>query len=95
MLTAVQAKVISDSQTGGGMIDASLLDEKRTGNRILDEANHNVLWAAMTGLYNATLNINNFSNDVIENALTTFGSLGYTVDSTRRRSYKEIVLSWD
>jgi len=95
MLSATQAKTISDAITGGGTPDPMLLTESNTGNRMLDDANHDVLWAAKKGETTCVVNINIFPENVINSNLTTIQGLGYIVDEDRRRQYKEVRLSWD
>lgn len=96
MITAANAKIVSDAVNNGDPIDPNLIYEANgTGNLIIDELNHAVVWAAKEGKYATYLAVSKFSDAAVQNAVTTSESLGYTVDSTRLKYYKEIVLSWD
>ena len=94
MLNSTQATAISDAQTTGATVDSLLLSETSTGKRIMDEANHAVLWAAKSGLYTTPLEIGNYPDAVVDEAITLLTGLGYTIDETRRTSYKDLILAW-
>jgi hypothetical protein len=95
MLSAAQAKTISDDQAAGITPDPILLTEQTTGRRIMDELNHAILWKAMTGGYQAYITISIYSDEVINQAIDDLITLGYVVDTSRMASYKELVTSWN
>lgn len=96
MITATQAKSVSDDVNNGDPVDTNLINESNgTGNLLVDEMNHSVVWAAKQGEYTAYLAISKFSDNVIATAITTISGLGYVVSTTRLHGYKELVVSWD
>lgn len=96
MMTAAEAKSISDAVHNNSPIDPLLIDERyESGNLIMDELDHAATWAARSGDYNAYLSITKFSNAVVKDAVDNLVALGYTVDESRVRSYGEILFSWN
>lgn len=96
MMTAAEAKSVSDAVNNNTPIDPLLIDERyETGNLILDELDHAAIWAARAGLYNAYLDVSKYPKSVRTMAVDELGTLGYNVDITRLRSENEIHFSWN
>lgn len=95
MMTAAEAKSVSDAVNNNDPIDPLLIDERyETGNLILDELDHAAIWAAREGKYTAYLAIQKYPNNVVDMAIEELVDLGYEVDTTRLRSYDELHFSW-
>ena len=98
MITKVQAKLIADNINQFLPTDPSLLNETRTGNVLLDEANHSVVWAAGRGKYTAPVSANSvqgvYTQVQVINFITALTALGYGVDESRLNSDKVVILSW-
>jgi len=96
MITAVQAKSVSDAVNNDDPVDPALINESNpTGNLIIDELNHSAVWAAKSGEYSAYLAISKYNDDIVNMALDNLVTLGYDVDTTRLGGYKEIAFSWE
>lgn len=93
MLTAAEAKLITDTVVGGGS-PAKVPTTIRKGNTLIDQANFNVVHGSMGGMYTTYVPISDYTREMVNNCVDTFLGLGYDVDRSRERSYKEIVLSW-
>ena len=98
MLTKIQAKLIADNSNSFLPSDSSLLNETRTGNVLMDETNHVILWAAGRGRYTAPVSVNPVSGVYTQvqviNFISTLTGLGYSVDDSRLNEHKELIVSW-
>lgn len=94
MINAAQAQQLTDTVVSG-TTPSEVPSTERVGNTLLDQCNFNVCFAAMAGKYTTYVPITNYTSDMINNCIDTLENLGYDVDRSRERSYKEIVLLWD
>ncbi len=93
MISATQATTISDAVVAGDN-PPSVASTARQGNELLDEMNVSVIFAGMKGLRTAYLNVSKYPDITVGSASATLTGLGYTVDNSRLRYYKEIVVVW-
>ena len=98
MITKVQAKLIADNANNFLPTDASLLNETRTGNVLLDEANHLVIWNAGRGMYTGYLPLSIaagvYTQTIVINFISALNSLGYTVTDKQGPNADEIKIEW-
>lgn len=93
MIEATLATAISDLVRDGGYPPA-VPPTTREGNTLLDEMNMAVVHACMRGNKSTYLAVQKYHPTVIANSIETIEMLGYTVDQSRLRSYKELVVTW-
>lgn len=94
-MTALEAKSVSDAVNNNDPIDPDLIDERfETGNLIIDELDHVIIWAARKGEYTAYLDVSKYLDAIVTMAINALESQGYVVDTTRLRSYNELIVGW-